>query len=105
MINLRKINLLRDKLQILYNAERVYVFGSYAWGEPTEDSDLDILVISNKFRELSLGKRIAKATDILFDLDFSVALVVETPEEFNLSKNTRGSLESYVDSKGVVLHG
>ncbi|ADO84649.1 nucleotidyltransferase domain-containing protein [Ilyobacter polytropus] len=105
MINLRKINLLRDKLQILYNAERVYVFGSYAWGEPTEDSDLDILVISNKFKELSLGKRIAKATDILFDLDFPVDLVVETSEEFNLSKNTRGSLESYVDSKGVVLHG
>jgi len=105
MINLRKINLLRDKLQILYNAEKVYVFGSYAWGEPTEDSDLDILVISNKFRELSLGKRIAKATDILFDLDFSVDLVVATPEEFNLSKNTRGSLENYVDSKGVVLHG
>lgn len=89
MINLRKINLLRDKLQILYNAERVYVFGSYAWGEPTEDSDLDILVISNKFKELSLGKRIAKATDILFDLDFPVDLVVETSEEFNLSKNTR----------------
>jgi maltoporin len=63
------------------------------------------LVISNKFKELSLGKRIAKATDILFDLDFPVDLVVETSEEFNLSKNTRGSLESYVDSKGVVLHG
>ena len=89
----------------MYNAEKVYVFGSYAWGEPTEDSDLDILVISNKFRELSLGKRIANATDILFDLDFPVDLLVETSEEFNLSKNTRGSLESYVDSKGIVLHG
>jgi predicted nucleotidyltransferase len=105
MINLGKINSLRDQLLSLYNAEKVYVFGSYAWGEPTEESDLDILVVSNKFRELSLGKRIAQATDVLFDLDFPVDLVVETPEEFDLSKKTLGSLESYVDSKGVLLYG
>jgi hypothetical protein len=38
-------------------------------------------------------------------LDFPVDLVVETPEEFDLSKKTLGSLESYIDSKGVLLHG
>jgi len=105
MINLRKINTLKDKLLSLYSAERVYVFGSYAWGDPTEDSDLDILVISEKFKDLSLGKRISKATDILFDCDFPVDLVVETSEEFNASKATVGSLESYVANEGVLLHG
>ncbi|WP_321329171.1 nucleotidyltransferase domain-containing protein [uncultured Ilyobacter sp.] len=105
MINLTKINSLRDKLLSLYNPEKVYVFGSYAWGEPTEESDLDILVVSNKFRELSFGERIAQATDILFDLDFSVDLVVETSEEFSQSEKIKGSLESYVRSKGVLLYG
>jgi len=105
MINLRKINQLKDKLSSLYNAERVYIFGSYAWGEPTEDSDLDVLIISDKFKELSLGKRISKATDILFDCDFPVDLVVETPEEFDASKDITGSLESYVANEGVLLYG
>ena len=105
MVNLKKINSLKDKLLALYNAEKVYVFGSYAWGNPTEDSDLDILVISNKFKKLSFGKRIAQATDILFDLDFPVDLVVETPEEFSQSEKVEGSLESRVGSRGVLLYG
>jgi predicted nucleotidyltransferase len=105
MIDLIKINYLKDQLILLYNAEKIYLFGSYAWGEPTEDSDLDILVISNQFKDLSFGKRVAQATDILFDLDFSVDLIVETSEEFDLAKNTQGNLESYVDRKGLVLYG
>ncbi len=103
MINLRKINSLRDKLSSLYSAEKIYVFGSYAWGEPTEESDLDLLVITNKFKELSLGKRIAKATDILFELDFPVDLVVETSDEFDRFEKVRGSLEYQVENKGVLL--
>jgi len=27
--------------------ERVILFGSYAWGEPSQDSDVDLYVISN----------------------------------------------------------
>jgi predicted nucleotidyltransferase len=105
MIDLIKINYLKDQLILLYNAEKIYLFGSYAWGEPTEDSDLDILVISNQFKDLSFGKRVAQATDILFDLDFPVDLVVETSEEFSQSEKIKGSLESYVGSKGVLLYG
>jgi predicted nucleotidyltransferase len=105
MIDLIKINYLKDQLILLYNAEKIYLFGSYAWGEPTEDSDLDILVISNQFKDLSFGKRVAQATDILFDLDFPVDLIVETSEEFSQSEKIKGSLESYVGSKGVLLYG
>jgi len=103
MINLKDINILRDNLRSLYNTEKIYLFGSYAWGKPTEESDLDVLVISDKFKELSFGKRIAKATDVLFELDFPVDLVVETPEEFNRFEKVKGSLEYQVENKGVLL--
>jgi predicted nucleotidyltransferase len=103
MINLKQINVLRDNLRSLYNAKKIYVFGSYAWGSPTEESDLDVLVISDEFKDLSLGKRIAKATDILFELEFPVDLVVETSEEFNKFEKVKGSLEYQVENKGVLL--
>lgn len=34
-----------DKLITDYQPERVILFGSYAWGLPHEDSDLDLLII------------------------------------------------------------
>ncbi len=29
----------------LYNPKEIYLYGSYAWGSPTEDSDVDFCVI------------------------------------------------------------
>ncbi len=36
-----------DKLQTEYQPEKVILFGSYAYGEPTQDSDVDLLIIKN----------------------------------------------------------
>jgi predicted nucleotidyltransferase len=30
-----------------YDPEKIVLFGSYAYGHPTEDSDLDLLVVKN----------------------------------------------------------
>lgn len=35
----------RDTLVETYSPLAIYIFGSYAWGNPDEDSDLDLLVI------------------------------------------------------------
>lgn len=37
-----------------YNVEEIYLFGSYARGEATEDSDLDFLVFGGKNFKLTL---------------------------------------------------
>ncbi|MGL5724578.1 nucleotidyltransferase family protein [Cetobacterium sp.] len=31
-----------------FHPKKIYIFGSYAWGTPNEDSDLDIMVILDK---------------------------------------------------------
>ena len=30
-----------------FNPEKIILFGSYAWGKPTTDSDVDLLIIMN----------------------------------------------------------
>ncbi len=36
-----------DKIIEDYSPEKIILFGSYAYGEPSEDSDIDLLIIKN----------------------------------------------------------
>ena len=42
---------IRDALAPLY-PEKVIPFGSYAWGQPTEDSDIDLYVVMQDASEI-----------------------------------------------------
>ncbi len=62
-LRLKKI---AERLRKEYNAERVILFGSYARGEETEDSDVDILVIAPA--KEGFFKRMATVRAIIRDL-------------------------------------
>ena len=36
-----------EKIRVGYDPERIFLFGSYAYGEPSEHSDIDLLVIKD----------------------------------------------------------
>ena len=44
MIDEKSIQDLRDRITVECQPERIILFGSYAYGNPGEDSDLDVLV-------------------------------------------------------------
>ncbi len=62
----------------LFQPERIVLFGSYAYGHPTSDSDVDLLVVMP-----FVGKGFRKASEIRsrIDADFPLDLVVRTPAE------------------------
>ena len=72
----------KDRLVKAYNPNAIYLFGSYAWGTPTEDSDLDILVVVEKSSEKTYRRPIP-GYDALFGLGISKDLIVYTQEEFD----------------------
>jgi len=43
MISQETIEEVKNRLVKTYDPISIYLFGSYAWGHPTEDSDLDLL--------------------------------------------------------------
>ena len=60
-----------------FNPERVILFGSYAEGHPTEDSDVDLLVVMpHEGRDVEQAFEIRRSIPRTFPLD----LVVRTPE-------------------------
>jgi len=45
-ITLEKIQEVADKIAIEHNPEKIILFGSYAWGSPTEDSDVVLEILA-----------------------------------------------------------
>ena len=40
------------------NSQRIILYGSYAKGNPREDSDIDLIVISDDFKDMNLRERL-----------------------------------------------
>src|SRR2546425_8920054 len=78
MIDENKIAGLGEKIAREFQPERIILFGSYAYGKPRPDSDVDLLVVL-PFE----GKSFRKSLEILnrVDPDFSVDLLARRPED------------------------
>src|SRR5437899_1864483 len=59
-----------------FQPDKIILFGSYGYGTPHEDSDVDILVVMPARDEISLSVRIRMAVRAPFPMD----LIVRTPE-------------------------
>ncbi len=84
-----------------YNPEQIILFGSYSGGSPTEDSDVDLLIVL-PFQ----GKSIHKAVEMRLKLkaSFPVDLVVRTPEGVRERLNMDDSFMVNVFKNGMVLY-
>jgi predicted nucleotidyltransferase len=84
-----------------FRPEKVILFGSYAHGKPTSDSDVDLLVVmETKEQALHAAARIAAAIDHPFPLD----ILVFKPSELKASLERKGVFATEVMTKGIVLH-
>jgi predicted nucleotidyltransferase len=81
----------------------VILFGSYAWGEPTADSDVDLMVIVGTSR-LSDYQRAVLGHRCLSGLGIAKDVIVRTREEFDRWEAVRSSLEYKVARHGKVLY-
>jgi predicted nucleotidyltransferase len=80
--------------------ERIILFGSYAYGTPHEDSDVDLLVVMPAYDEINQSIRIILAFDPVFPLD----LIVRTPERLRRRLAEGDSFLQEITTKGIVLY-
>jgi len=91
-----------QKIVANYAPQKIILFGSYAYGEPNEDSDLDLLVIMDT--TLPPSERYAKLRQSLGPLEIPVDIFVLTPEEFEETRDIVGGL-AYAPAKyGQVVY-
>jgi uncharacterized protein len=84
--------------------ERIILFGSYAYGQPNADSDVDLLVIVAESAEPGY-RRAQKAYGALSGLGVSKDIIVMTCEEVEWEARVPNSLVSQAIHRGKVLYG
>ena len=78
MVDERRIAKLSERIVREFQPERIILFGSYAYGQPRPDSDVDLLVVL-PFE----GRAFRKSVEILNRIspEFSVDLLARRPED------------------------
>jgi predicted nucleotidyltransferase len=103
MISKELIEEVKNRLVKTYNPVEIYLFGSYAWGSPDEESDLDLLVVVDKSDE-NPHKRGEIGADVLWDLKIPKDLLIYTKDEFMNRIVDPTTLCYKVQKEGRVLY-
>lgn len=97
----QRLQRFRRKVAPRYKLERMILFGSYARGKTHRFSDVDLIVVSPRFRRKNIAER-ASPLYLEWDLDLPVDFLCYTPEEFEtLSK--RPSLVREALEEGITI--
>lgn len=77
-IPMRAIRAVVQQIAEKFQPEKIILFGSYAYGRPKPESDVDLLVVMDTpLRNREQAAQIARAIDYHFGLD----LIVRTPQQ------------------------
>ena len=83
--------------------EKIILFGSYAYGNPTPDSDVDLLVIM-KTRAKEIDRYVA-VSNLLYPRQFPVDILVKTPREMEAEARKKGNFfMQEILKRGKVLY-
>jgi len=91
------------RLVLEFQPEQIILFGSYAWGTPTNESDLDLMLILSE-SNLPPVKRAIRAHLALSDLGIPKDILVRTRAEFERYRDVYASLECQIAERGKVLY-
>jgi len=83
---------------------QIYLFGSHAYGAPTEDSDIDLLVVVHDgIDSLKIMRAVSAG---LMNRRVSLDVIVDNLSDFTeRSKPERVTLQREIKNKGVLVYG
>ncbi len=93
-----------QRLVAEFQPEQIWLFGSHAWGQPHEDSDVDLLVVVPRSDETPI-RRSQRAHRCLRGLRMPKDVLVETRQEVDRVKERSSSLEHSIFNRGRKLYG
>lgn len=97
-----KIRRAAQKLVDELKPEKIILFGSFAYGRPTIDSDVDLLIIMRS--NLRPYDRIRQVSALLDPRPFPVDIIVRTPAEIAERLKIKDCFIEEIVTKGKVLY-
>ncbi len=93
-----------QRLVAEFQPEQIWLYGSHAWGNPHDDSDVDLFVVVRDSDETPI-RRSQRAHRCLRGLRMPKDVLVETRPEVNRVSELKTSLENVILSRGRKLYG
>ncbi len=91
-----------ERLATQLQPDCVILFGSYAYGTPTPDSDVDLLVVLDT--SASTTERYLEVSRLLYPRPFPVDILVRTPEEIEQALRKNDFFIKEIMTQGRVLY-
>ena len=90
-----------DQVVNRFHPSRIILFGSHAYGVPTEDSDVDLMVVMSR---RGPGARMATRIRLACPRNFPMDLLVRTDSELKKGAAEKDWFIVEVLEKGIILH-
>jgi len=100
----RKTKIIKEIVKFLkpFKPEKIFLFGSYSWGKPNKDSDIDLLII--KKTNKNPYKRIPEARLHLLKINRPFDILVMTPKEIKKRLELDDFFIKEIIQKGKLLY-
>lgn len=98
----QEIKKITNQIVEKYQPEKIILFGSYAWGKPTKNSDVDLFIV--KESDLSRRFRTTQVERILGSVSFPVDVLVYTPKEVEERRSLGDFFVKNIFKKGKTLY-
>jgi len=102
MITQKQINEVVEMIASKFKPEKIILFGSYASGTPTEESDLDLLVIKDSDVPSRLQNR--EVRKVTSGLKIPMDVIVKTTNDFEKYKDIVGTIIYPANKFGRVVY-
>ena len=107
MITQTDIQKMADLIAERFQPEKIILFGSYARGDATENSDVDLLVIERNenadpktLRQLAINIRLA-----LYGWKIGIDVLLRTSRQWRETSECSGTVAAAALHEGIVLYG
>lgn len=102
MVTINQIEELGQRIGREFDADRVVLFGSYAQGVATDDSDVDLLVVAET--ALPPRKRYGAVRRLVADCPAAFDIIVKTPQEYARSRAVVNTIVYFAEKSGRVIY-
>ena len=98
----KQIDTVVQKIVQAFHPKKVILFGSYAYGKPSVDSDVDLLIIAESTERPA--QRAIRVVKQLLDVPFPMDVLVRTPQEVRQRLQINDCFMREIVEQGQVLY-
>ena len=96
-----KIKKVAEEIGKMFEPEKIILFGSYAWGKPGSDSDVDLFIVKETQNTRETARKISR---LIFPRPFPMDIIVYRPEQLIEAEGKDFFIRDILQ-KGMILYG